>query len=97
MPGSERPAPERAATMQESIRRYLEEAFLIEFGDEITAETDLFEAQIVDSFGFVELVSYLESTFAIQITDDDLLSNRLTTLGKILELVEERVGASSHG
>lgn len=76
--------------MREQIRRYLEENFLIEFGEEITPETDLFETQVIDSFGFVDLVTHLESTFDIKITDDDLLSNRLTTLEKIVQLVRER-------
>ena len=81
--------------MRQAIQSYLEETFLIEFGEEITSVTDLFEAQIVDSFGFVELVSYLESSFDIKITDEDLLSNRLTTLDGIVAIVEERVAATT--
>ena len=71
MPGLGRRVPTEAKTMEDTIRRYIEESFLIEFGEQITAETDLFETQIIDSFGFVELVSYLESTFRVKITDED--------------------------
>ena len=82
--------------MKDTIQRYVEESFLIEFGEQITGETDLFEAQIIDSFGFVELVAHLESTFGVKITDEDLLSSRLATLNGIVALMQERVLASSH-
>ena len=79
-----------------AIRSYIEESCLIKYGETVTPETDLFEAQIIDSFGFVELVTYLESTFAIKITDEDLLSQRLTSLNSIVALVQERINALSH-
>jgi len=77
-----------------TIADYIEQQFLIEWGggpNQVTPDTDLFEQQIVDSFGFVELVGFLEKQFDIKITDDDLLSNRLTTLNKTVALVQERI------
>lgn len=79
----------------DQVRRYVEGQFLVTFGEEITGDTDLFERQVIDSFGFVELVAFLEKTFAIRISDDDLLSNRLTTLDGMTALVRERIDAGA--
>lgn len=65
-------------------------AFLFEFGQEVKVDTDLFEAGLIDSFGFVELVSFLEGTFEVKFTDDDLASPDTATLGGITRTVLAR-------
>ncbi len=67
--------------MDEKIRQYLAETLLIEFGDAPGAtseDTNLFESGLIDSFGFVQLVSFLEKTFDIKITDDEVMSDALS-------------------
>ncbi|OKH99079.1 acyl carrier protein [Streptomyces sp. CB02923] len=64
----------------QQIQQFIEERFLVEFGGEVTAETDLFEAGVIDSFGYIQLISYLEERFALEVTDDDLLANVFVSL-----------------
>jgi hypothetical protein len=41
--------------MHHPIRAFIEEQFLIEFGDDFPEDTDLFRAGVMDSFGYVRL------------------------------------------
>ncbi|MFD7662757.1 acyl carrier protein [Streptomyces sp. NPDC059788] len=67
----------------QKIQHFIEERFLVEFGAEVTAETDLFEAGVIDSFGYIQLMSFLEVDFALPISDDDLLANDFVSLADI--------------
>lgn len=81
--------------MDEKIRQYLAETLLIEFGDDPSAtseDTNLFESGLIDSFGFVQLVSFLEKTFDIKISDDEVMSDALSSFAKIRTFVEAKVG-----
>lgn len=73
------------------IRSFLEETFLIEFGTEADDTTDLFAAGYIDSYGYIELVSFLEAEHPIKITDDELASDALTSLAKIVQFVDGRL------
>ena len=81
--------------MDDKIRQYLAETLLIEFGeapDATSEDENLFESGLIDSFGFVQLVSFLEKTFAIKISDDEVMSDALSSFAKIRTFVEAKVG-----
>jgi acyl carrier protein len=72
------------------LARYLEEQLLIEFGGEIGPDTDLFEAGVLDSFGLIELVKFIEKEFAISIEDEEIASPALASLAGMTALVERK-------
>lgn len=76
--------------MEKSILSFVEEHFLVELGKDFEVGTNLFEARIIDSFGFVQLVRFLESEFKIGIKDTDLISGELTSIQSMANLVEQR-------
>ena len=81
--------------MDDKIRQYLAETLLIEFGDTPGATSEdenLFESGLIDSFGFVQLVSFLEKSFDIKISDDEVMSDSLSSFAKIRSFVEAKVG-----
>lgn len=82
--------------MDDKIRQYLAEALLIEFGDDgssVSEEANLFESGLIDSFGFVQLVAFLEKTFDIKISDEEVLSDALSSFAKIRSFVETKVAS----
>lgn len=72
------------------IGRYLESQLLIEFGSAIGPETNLFEAGVLDSFGLIELVKFLEKEFSISIEDEEIASPALASLAGMTSLVERK-------
>ncbi|MFE7589995.1 acyl carrier protein [Kitasatospora sp. NPDC057512] len=75
----------------DTIRTYLEERFLFEFDDETTPDTDLFKAGVIDSFGYVRMMRFLESEFSLALDGDEILMNVLVSLNAIDEFVQKKL------
>lgn len=75
------------------IKQYLVTHTVADFNGSETADTDLFEEGFIDSFGFIELVKYLEKEFQIKFTDNELISNQLNTLNNITSMVQSKLNA----
>ena len=52
-----------------------------------TRDGRLFELGYIDSVGVAELLTFIETSFAVTITDDDLLSDRFQTINGIADIV----------
>lgn len=59
---------------------------------ELQPDTNVFHFGFIDSFGAVELVEFVERTFGIEVTDDDLAKRPLNTLREISEFVVLKLG-----
>jgi D-alanine--poly(phosphoribitol) ligase subunit 2 len=79
------------------IRTFLEETFLFQFGDVVGPTSDLFKEGVIDSYGYIELVRFLEREFGITLSDEELLSNVLVSLDDMTAFVEQRLAARAHG
>lgn len=67
-----------------AVRRFIAENFLFrDEPDTIAPEASLLDAGIIDSTGVLELVSFLESTFDIQVADEDMLPENLDSIRAI--------------
>lgn len=76
--------------MEEKIRLFMEQTFMFEFGDEITTGTDLFKAGVIDSFGYVQLMQFLDTEFNLRYADNELLSNILVSYDSLLASVRKK-------
>jgi acyl carrier protein len=73
-----------AAAVEEFARR----EFSIKPSDRRFDRTvDLFEDGYVDSIGVIELIQFLERTFAIEIPEEDLFSSEFSTIDGIARIV----------
>ena len=59
--------------------------------DELDADTSMLEADIIDSTSILELVSYLEERFSIEIDDTAIVPANLDSLTRIAEFVASRL------
>lgn len=75
-----------------SVRRFIGENFL--FRDDIESlqeDASFLEAGIIDSTGVLELVCFLESTFGIEIADDEMLPENLDSIRAVSGYVQRKV------
>lgn len=73
------------------IKDELSVKFKIPFGSNGMADTtNLIEAGMIDSFGIVELIGYLESRFDVMLHDEDLMSSELMSVSGMANLVVKR-------
>ncbi len=84
------------ATEKAKIKQFIQETFLMEFNEETTENSDLFKQGIIDSFGYIQLIKYLEREFGIKFSEEDMLSNILVSFSAIVDSVENKTQASAN-
>ncbi len=57
----------------------------------LTPDEDLLEQGIVDSLGLMKLIAYMEETFRIKISDEDIIPENFKSLNSMASLVEKRL------
>jgi len=78
-----------------AVRRFIGENFLFrDDGDAITHDASLLDAGIIDSTGVLELVSFLETTFGIEVQDDEMLPENLDSIRAIANYVSRKLESS---
>ena len=70
------------------IESFVREQFNVAGGDQrFGRSAHLFEQGYIDSVGVVELLAYLQSTFGVDVPENDLTSDRFTSIEGIAEVV----------
>jgi D-alanine--poly(phosphoribitol) ligase subunit 2 len=67
-----------------TLRDYIVERYAIPAGDaDFTDDVHLFDYGYVDSFGAVDLVSFVQQSFGITISQGDLIAYAMNTINEI--------------
>jgi len=76
--------------LETKIRGFLSTNSLADIS-QVSSETDLFKQGYVDSYGYIELIKFLESEFHIRFSDEELVSGSLNTISNVANLVREKL------
>jgi|CXWL01.1.fsa_nt_gi acyl carrier protein len=81
--------------MVRKIRAFVVENYL--FGEEKKLGNDdsFMDTGIIDSTGILELVRFLEATFDIKITDEELIPDNLDSINKIVAFLQAKLPSST--
>ena len=75
----------------DQLRSFIQERFEVpETDPDFSNDVHLFDYGYVDSFGAVELNSFVEKTFAIKVTTSDLIAFPLNTIQEIATFIARR-------
>lgn len=69
--------------IEQTIVDYVKSIAIIEPGQEIPLKESLLETGILDSFGIVEMMTFIESEFDIEIPDEDMNQEKLGSIKKM--------------
>ncbi len=86
----------RSTEIEGRIRHFIDENFI--FSEEeagLDSAASLLDAGLVDSTGILELVTFLETDFAIQIADAEIIPENLDSIDSIVAYVTAKQGASA--
>ena len=75
----------------EKIRAFIEEQFLIEFDETFPETSDLFKEGVMDSFGYVQLIRFLEEEFGIRFSEQEMTGGVMVSLTQIEQAVERKL------
>jgi acyl carrier protein len=60
----------------------------------ISSDTSLLDSGLIDSTGILELVSFLESEFGIQVQDEEIVPENFETVKNVAAFVATKRGAA---
>jgi acyl carrier protein len=84
--------PERIGMdVQQVLENYIVDDIL--FGDHEKLEEDVSfqESGILDSLGFLSIITFMEQRFGIEIADDEAIPTNFDTLRKMSEFVKRKI------
>ena len=61
-------------------------------GETLPRDQSLLELGVLDSFGIVELVEFLESHWKIAILDDEITMEKMGSIHKMTSLIQSKIG-----
>ena len=77
--------------MREELRKFIVENYLFGQTIEFSDEDSLQEKGILDSTGVLELVTFLEDTWRVQVNDNELLPENLDSISRLARFVEGKL------
>ena len=81
-------------SIEQEIRQFIIDNFL--FGEpetQLSNNDSLLDQGIIDSMGVLELVTFLEDKYEIEIPDDELVPTNLDSVNRMIEFVQRKVCA----
>lgn len=73
----------------EQLMQFIVENYMVE-REEVPLEKSLIDEGIIDSFGLIEISSFLEKTFSITIQEEDLVRENFGSVYKMIDFVERK-------
>jgi acyl carrier protein len=80
---------------QMEIANYIKENILFGDGEKLTADVSFQESGILDSTGLLEIITFVEERFGVQITDSELVPENFDTLRKVSAFVERKLATAT--
>ena len=78
-------------TLQNQVRAFIVANFLFGESDNGLKNTDSFlENGIIDSTGVLELVSYLEETYELEVEDEELIPENLDSIAAVTAYIQRK-------
>ncbi len=74
-------------SIKSNVRRYIDEYFLMGSEDSYADAASFMDAQILDSTGFLELVQFIEESYAVKVEDEELVPENLDSLDAVAAFV----------
>jgi acyl carrier protein len=78
---------------REKIRAFVVGNFLFGQAADLRDDTSFLEKGILDSTGVLELVAFLEQTYAIKVSDDELVPDNLDSIDLICAYLHKKTAA----
>ena len=77
------------------VRTFVIQNFMFGQGDHLQDTESFLETGLIDSTGVLELVGFLETTYAIKVADEDLVPANLDSVASVCRFVERKLEGAS--
>ncbi len=77
------------------MRQFIVDNFYVSDSSELADDTLLVTSGLVDSTGMLEVIAFLEATFGIRISDQEMVPENLESIARIAAFVERKRRAAT--
>lgn len=77
--------------LKNKIKTFIVENFLFGNADGLNDDTSFLEEGIIDSTGVLELITFLEEEFSIQVNDDELIPENLDSVDNVTAFLMKKL------
>jgi acyl carrier protein len=77
----------------EDVKAFVIENFLYGEDDGLKDDTSFLDTGIIDSTGMLELVDFLETTYDVELEDEELVPENLDGVEKVAAFLERKLAA----
>ena len=81
--------------LKTTIKEFIIENFLFGNAEGLEDNTSFLEEGIIDSTGVLELVTFLEEEFSIQVEDEELIPENLDSINNLIGFLGKKTEATS--
>jgi acyl carrier protein len=81
--------------VKEALRKFIFDVFYLADPEQVTDDTMLIREGIVDSTGILDIILFIESDFAITVTDVETTPENFDTINRIAAYVERKRNATA--
>jgi acyl carrier protein len=81
-------------SIETKVRDFLSGNSLLDIS-QAHSDTDLFKQGYIDSYGYIELIKFLETEFQILFSDEELVSGNLNTFANVAHLVRTKLESAA--
>lgn len=78
----------------DTIKQFVVENFLFGNTDGLMDDTSFIDDGIIDSTGILELVTFIENEFSIQVKDEELIPENLDSIEKVSRFINRKMQGS---
>jgi acyl carrier protein len=77
--------------IEKTVHEFIIRNFLFEDDGSLTAETSFLDNGIIDSTGVLELITFVEETYCIEVDDHEIVPENLDSIRNIVSFVERKL------
>jgi acyl carrier protein len=78
-------------SIKTQIKEFIIENFLFGNSDGLNDDTSFLEEGIIDSTGVLELITFLEENFSIEVGDEELIPENLDSIINIVAFLQKKM------
>lgn len=74
-------------SIRKEIRQYVFENFILGEDEDLSDDESFLETGLIDSTGILELITFVEETYDIEIEDEEMIPDNLDGIAKVADFV----------
>ena len=82
-------------SVQQEIYTHIVDNILFGDAERLDENVSFQESSILDSTGFLELITFVEERFGVEIADEELIPEHFDTLGKMARFVDGKLNSKA--